>query len=78
MGRKIPQMLTIKEAAARVHLPVYCIRSLVADNRVPHIKIGVKTLVNLGKLVSFLDGELETPAPPTKTAGKIRDLSLAK
>lgn len=54
---RIPQMLTIKETAKITGLAEYFIRKLVNENKISFIKTGRKTLVNLEKLISFLNGE---------------------
>ena len=77
MAKRIPIMLTIKEAAERVHLSVHFIRTLVWEDKIPYVKAGNKYLVNLGKLVDYLNGDFEYSAP-ANVAGGIRDLSKAK
>jgi len=79
MGKRIPVMLTVKEVSERVHLPVHFIRTLIWGDTVPnlYVKAGNRYLANLGKLVDYLNGEVESPAPAS-AVGKIRDLSLAK
>lgn len=52
---KIPTMLTIKETARVTNLPVNFIRQLVWDNKIVYTKAGTKYLVNLDKLVEYLN-----------------------
>lgn len=52
---KIPTMLTVKETARVTNLPVNFIRQLVWDNKIVYTKAGCKYLVNLEKLVEYLN-----------------------
>ena len=51
----IPTMLTIKETAKKTGLAEHYIRQLVLKNEICYIKAGRKYLVNLEKLVDYLD-----------------------
>ena len=51
----IPTMLTIKETAKKTGLAELYIRQLVLKNEICYIKAGRKYLVNLEKLVDYLD-----------------------
>lgn len=57
----IPKMLTINETAKQTGLPAYFIRQCVLQGKIKYIKAGKKYLINLDKLVEFLnDGEEPT------------------
>lgn len=53
--RALPKMLTIKETAQATGLHEYFVRQLVKQNRVTYVKAGCKTLINLDRLVEFLN-----------------------
>ena len=53
--RALPKMLTIKETAQVTGLHEYFVRQLVKQNRVTYVKAGCKTLINLDRLVEFLN-----------------------
>lgn len=53
--RALPKMLTIKENAQATGLHEYFVRQLVKQNRVTYVKAGCKTLINLDRLVEFLN-----------------------
>ena len=50
-----PKMLTIKETARCSNIAVHCIRRLVKQGKIPHIKTGVKVLINWEKFIQFLN-----------------------
>lgn len=51
----LPKMLTIRETAQVTWLHEYFVRQLVKQNRVTYVKAGCKTLINLDRLVEFLN-----------------------
>ena len=51
----IPTMLTIKETAKRTQLSETYIRNLVLGKKICFVKAGKKYLVNLEKLIEFLN-----------------------
>lgn len=53
--RALPKMLTIRETAQATGLHEYFVRQLVKQNRVTYVKAGCKTLINLDRLVEFLN-----------------------
>lgn len=53
--RALPKMLTIRETAQVTGLHEYFVRQLVKQNRVTYVKAGCKTLINLDRLVEFLN-----------------------
>lgn len=55
--RTIPRMRTIREAALEQSIPVHALRVLVREDKVVHVKCGNKALVNLDKLIEYLNGE---------------------
>ena len=59
-NQKLPQMLTIKEAAKKAGLKPYFVRQLVLQNKIKYVKSGRKYLINLNSLIEFLNaGENE-------------------
>ncbi len=57
----IPTMLTIKEAAQQTKLTEHYIRSLCISGKIVTVKTGKKYLVNLERLIDFLNtGDCET------------------
>ncbi|MCI8533059.1 MAG: helix-turn-helix domain-containing protein [Lachnospiraceae bacterium] len=54
--KKVPEMLTIKEVARRTGLSYDFIRKMCLLGKIVHIRIGSKYLINMGKLVDFLNG----------------------
>lgn len=52
--RRIPTMMTIREAARELSFPEHALRVLVREGKVVHIKTGTKVLVNLDKLIEYL------------------------
>lgn len=53
--RALPRMLTIKETAQVTGLHEHFVRQLVKQNRVTYVKAGCKTLINLDRLIEFLN-----------------------
>ncbi len=51
----IPTMLTIKDTARRTGLAEYYIRKLIWNNEICFIQAGSKYLVNVDKLIEYLD-----------------------
>ena len=51
----IPTMLTIKETAKRTGLTEHYVRSLVISKEIYCLRAGRKYLVNLEKLIAYLD-----------------------
>ncbi|MFT3952099.1 MAG: DNA-binding protein [Oscillospiraceae bacterium] len=57
---KIPQMRSIKQAAAECSIPEHFLRQLVKQNKVVYVRAGAKALVNLESLAAYLSsGEQE-------------------
>ena len=54
----IPEMLTIRKAAERTGLSYDCIRKLCLQKKITFVMVGTKYLVNFGKLVDFLNGQV--------------------
>ena len=48
-------MRTIKECAAELNIPVYALRRWVKSGEVPAIYAGKKALINLDKLIDYLN-----------------------
>lgn len=53
---QVPQMVTIKEAAARTGLSYDYVRKLCLQEKIVFRTVGNKRLVNLGKLAEYLNG----------------------
>lgn len=54
----IPTMITIKEAAKQTGLSYEYIRQLIREGKVTYVRAGVKFLINMERLVAYLnDGE---------------------
>ena len=53
--KQIPEMLTIKEAAGRTGLSYDFIRKLCLQGKIVFVRTGSKYLVNMGKLVDYLN-----------------------
>lgn len=51
----IPQMATLKEASEATGLSYRCLKQLCDDHKIPHIRIGVKILINMPKLVEYMN-----------------------
>lgn len=54
-NNKIPTMLTINETAKVTNLPAHYIRQLCWDNKIVYTKAGNKYLVNLERLIEYLN-----------------------
>ena len=52
-----PQMLTIPQLEAMKILPGRAIRRLVAENRIPTVKVGTRAYINLAVFERYLQGE---------------------
>ncbi len=52
-----PRMRTIEEAAKEVGLSAYTIRRLIKENKIIYVRSGTKYLVNLDRLIDFLNGQ---------------------
>lgn len=56
----IPTMVTIKEAAGQTGLSYDYLRKLCLQKKIVHVRAGCKILINLDKLVEYLNtGETE-------------------
>lgn len=78
----MPKMRTLPEAVRHIKatdpgtaLTPHALRILVLSGKFPHVKIGVKRLVDIDLLEKFLSGEC-TPPPQaeSKAIGVIRQL----
>ncbi|MDO4484258.1 MAG: helix-turn-helix domain-containing protein [Clostridia bacterium] len=52
----IPTMLTLREAAQRTGLSYDHLRKLCLTGKIVHIRAGSKFLINLERLIDFLNG----------------------
>ena len=57
--RKLPQMITIKEASLETGLPDYFLRKLCITKKIKAIKSGRKYYLNINSLHDFLSEERE-------------------
>lgn len=53
--RPVPRMRTIKETAAELNIPVYALRQWVKSGAVPAVYAGKKALLNLDRVIEFLE-----------------------
>lgn len=51
----VPEMVTIKDAAARTGLSYYWLRNLCLQQKIVCIRAGSKYLINFGKLCEYLN-----------------------
>lgn len=52
---KVPRMATIIEAAEITGLAKHYVRQLALQNKVSHVRAGKKILINVEKLIEFLN-----------------------
>lgn len=72
---KIPTMLTIKETAEKTGLAEHFIRGLAISNQIVHVRCGKKYLVNLEKLIEYLNSSKgEDCKEPSDTKFSIRPI----
>lgn len=50
-----PTLKTIRQTAATGILPEHAIRVLVKQNKIPHLKVGSRVLINYEKLCAMLN-----------------------
>ena len=50
-----PSMKTIRQTAATGILPEHAIRVLVKQDKIPHLRVGNKVLINYEKLCAMLN-----------------------
>ena len=55
VNNTLPRMRTIREAARETGIPEHALRVLVKEGRIVYIKVGSKALINLEKLVEYLN-----------------------
>ncbi|WP_037322930.1 helix-turn-helix domain-containing protein [Ruminococcus sp. NK3A76] len=51
----IPRMRTIRQTASMLDLPEHYVRSLVRENEIVFVKAGNKVLINVDKLIEYLN-----------------------
>ena len=54
---EIPRMVTIKKASEEVGLSYDFLRKLCLQKRIVFVRAGTKYLINMGKLIEFLNGK---------------------
>ena len=67
-----PRMLTINAAAAETGLSAHFVRQLCLQKKIVHVRAGQKYLINVGKLIDFLNTGDTQPEP---TRGMIRPVA---
>lgn len=60
ISRPLPRMRSIKAAAKELSIPEYALRRWIKSGAVPAVNTGKKFLVNLDKLIDFLEGGEQT------------------
>jgi hypothetical protein len=55
--RTVPHMLGLKEAAAETGLTYYFLRKLCLSGQVVSVRCGGKILVNMDRLIDYLNGD---------------------
>ncbi|MBS7398063.1 MAG: DNA-binding protein [Ruminiclostridium sp.] len=53
----VPRMRTIRQTAELLELPEYFVRQLVKENRIPYVLAGRKALINVDRMIDYLNGE---------------------
>ena len=76
--KTIPQMMTIEKAAKFANLTKYHTRQLVLQGKVKFVKSGVKYLVNVDRLIEYLNnGEPQTEVEKQdNNTSKIRKVGI--
>ena len=54
---KVPTMVSLREAASKTGLSYDYLRKACLNDEIVHVKCGKKFLINLEKLVDYLNGE---------------------
>lgn len=57
-NNNIPRMIGLRDAAETTGLSYYYLRQLCLSNSIVYVRAGTKYLVNLDKLIDFLNGEV--------------------
>lgn len=65
----IPTMKTIDETAALLGLPKYWVRQKVLNGEIVAVKSGKRYLVNVDKLIEYLNSNTITPSEPVSHGG---------
>lgn len=55
MSNNIPKIRTIKEAAKETGLSYHCLRTMCLDNKIVYFRAGTKFMINLDKLIEYLN-----------------------
>ncbi len=64
----MPIMKSIREAAIETGMSYHALRQLCLTGQIVHIRVGTKFLINMDKLKSFLNGEMQDEAGVDKTS----------
>ena len=56
ISNPIPKMRTIKEASRETGIPQHALRVWVKNKQIPAVYAGSKALINLDRLLDFLNG----------------------
>lgn len=65
-NNSIPEMLTLAEASKRTGISYSRLRTWCVQGQIVYIKAGSKFLVNLDRLIDFLNGVNTTSGPEVK------------
>ena len=65
----IPTMKTIDDTAALLGLPKHWVRQKVLNGEIVAVKSGKRYLVNVDKLIEYLNSNTLTPAEPVSCGG---------
>ena len=65
----IPTMKTIDDTAALLGLPKHWVRQKVLNGEIVAVKSGKRYLVNVDKLIEYLNSNTLTPAEPVSCVG---------
>ena len=72
----IPTMKTIDETAALLGLPKYWVRQKVLNGEIVAVKSGKRYLVNVDKLIEYLNSNTLKPAESAASYGGIKPVSV--
>lgn len=72
----IPTMKTIDETAALLGLPKYWVRQKVLNGEIVAVRSGKRYLVNVDKLIEYLNSNTLKPAESAASYGGIKPVSV--
>src|SRR4051812_40160171 len=62
-----PRLLTIKQAATYLSATIWSVRELLWSDRIPHVVIGRRHLIDRGDLDRYIDRQLSNCVAESKT-----------